>query len=331
MLVVRNRMRPRADQAHAAAQHVEELRQLVERGAPQEAPDGRDARVVPRRLAYRVVLQHGHRAELEDRELAAVESVAALPEQHRSRRRAPDEDDDCGGHGQGQQQRHRCEDDIARALQHACHAAERRFADGDEGHAADLAEARLHEVESRQVRHEVDRCGRVAQRVDQPADPRMARVRQAEVDELDRVPAHVVRQVREAAQQPGPAFARQAPGTAVVEEPRGRAEPWLLGQARGELAADAVRADDDLPAPDRRAPHQHARGLARRGMGAGQREGSRDEPGEHHVLGEVAGDAQQVARQQQQHGQARPLDRAVAQDAAPVRARHQGGRAVASS
>ena len=38
--------RPRADEAHLAAQDVEQLRQLVERGAAQEPADARDARVV---------------------------------------------------------------------------------------------------------------------------------------------------------------------------------------------------------------------------------------------------------------------------------------------
>ncbi len=35
-LVVRHRVRPRPDHAHAPLQHVDELRQLVERGAAQE-------------------------------------------------------------------------------------------------------------------------------------------------------------------------------------------------------------------------------------------------------------------------------------------------------
>src|SRR5437773_142766 len=37
---------PRADQAHLPTQHVEELRQLVERIAPQPAPEPRHPRVV---------------------------------------------------------------------------------------------------------------------------------------------------------------------------------------------------------------------------------------------------------------------------------------------
>ena len=44
--VVAERQRPRADEAHLAAQDVDELRQLVEREAAQEPPDARHARVV---------------------------------------------------------------------------------------------------------------------------------------------------------------------------------------------------------------------------------------------------------------------------------------------
>ncbi len=45
-LVVALGQRPRADERHLAAQHVEQLRQLVERPAPQERADARDARVL---------------------------------------------------------------------------------------------------------------------------------------------------------------------------------------------------------------------------------------------------------------------------------------------
>ena len=73
-LVVRDRVRARADDAHAPLQHVDELRQLVERGAAQERAEARDALVVARRLAHHVaVLGHRHRAELVDHDLAAVE------------------------------------------------------------------------------------------------------------------------------------------------------------------------------------------------------------------------------------------------------------------
>src|SRR5690606_41749259 len=54
LLVVRDGMGPRADPAHPALQHVDELGQLVERVTAKEPPERSDARVVPRHLAYRV-------------------------------------------------------------------------------------------------------------------------------------------------------------------------------------------------------------------------------------------------------------------------------------
>ena len=84
-LVVRHRVRARADDAHASLQHVDELRQLVERGAAQERAERRDARVVACAPAGSPspssVTRHG--AELVDHDLLAVEAVAALPEDHR--------------------------------------------------------------------------------------------------------------------------------------------------------------------------------------------------------------------------------------------------------
>ena len=41
-----HRQRPRADEAHLAAEDVPELRQLIERGFPQESADRRDARIL---------------------------------------------------------------------------------------------------------------------------------------------------------------------------------------------------------------------------------------------------------------------------------------------
>src|SRR5258706_150375 len=49
-LVVRDGVRAWADHAHAALQHVDELRQVVERGAAQGCPEGGYARVVAPRL-----------------------------------------------------------------------------------------------------------------------------------------------------------------------------------------------------------------------------------------------------------------------------------------
>ena len=71
--------RPRPDQAHVAAQDVPQLRQLVEAGRPQQSgPADASGRrpAPPGRLGP-------HRAQLDDRELAAVPAGAPLAEQHR--------------------------------------------------------------------------------------------------------------------------------------------------------------------------------------------------------------------------------------------------------
>src|SRR6185436_10030427 len=116
-LVVRDRVRARADHAHAPLQHVDELRQLVERGAAQEGAEAGDAAVVARRLAHHVaILGHGHRAELVDHDLAAVDAVAALLEQDRAGRGALDADGDREQQRRDQRQDQAGEHHVAQAL-----------------------------------------------------------------------------------------------------------------------------------------------------------------------------------------------------------------------
>src|SRR5262245_34642751 len=82
--VVRGGVRARTHERHAATQHIEQLRQLVEAHPPQPAADAGDARIVPGGLAnLRTVLQHAHGAKLEDAKRAPVEAVECLGEQHR--------------------------------------------------------------------------------------------------------------------------------------------------------------------------------------------------------------------------------------------------------
>ena len=72
--------RPRADQRHLAAQHVDEVRQLVDRGAAQERADARDPRValVDRHARAQVLGAGDHRAQLVDLEGVALQADAAL-------------------------------------------------------------------------------------------------------------------------------------------------------------------------------------------------------------------------------------------------------------
>ena len=87
--------RARADDRHLAAQHVDEVRQLVERRAAQQAPDARDPRValVDGQAGAHVLGAGDHRAQLEEVERAAVLADAALAVDRAAARLEPDRDD----------------------------------------------------------------------------------------------------------------------------------------------------------------------------------------------------------------------------------------------
>ena len=86
LLVVRDGVRARPDDRHVAPQHVNELRQLVERRPPKSAPRRVTRGSVAARLAHaRAVLGHAHRAKLPDEDLLAAAPVAALLEEDRAR------------------------------------------------------------------------------------------------------------------------------------------------------------------------------------------------------------------------------------------------------
>ena len=94
--VVAQRQRPRADEAHLAAEDVPDLRHLVEREAAQERADRRHARVLadleerPIRFVrgLELRLETGgvriHRPELEHPELALTESDPRVAIEHRA-------------------------------------------------------------------------------------------------------------------------------------------------------------------------------------------------------------------------------------------------------
>src|SRR5579883_3660273 len=88
--------RPRADQRHLAAQHVEEVGQLVDAGAAQERTQRMQTRIVANleygtvelvqmeQVVAHVVRAFDHRAQLEHAKAASVESDALLTEERRS-------------------------------------------------------------------------------------------------------------------------------------------------------------------------------------------------------------------------------------------------------
>src|SRR5579883_809028 len=86
MLVMGDRMRPRADQRHGSRKDVQELRQFVEAAAPQKSADPRHPRIVAPGLRHVVFARRrrAHRAELVYHEAILVEAEALLAEQHRT-------------------------------------------------------------------------------------------------------------------------------------------------------------------------------------------------------------------------------------------------------
>ena len=130
-VVVALRQRPRADERHLAAQHVEQLRQLVEREAAQEAADRRHARVVAdleqRAVGLVVLLElvlaaasasRVHRAELEAGERRAADARAHRAVEHRAARGELDRERAiASSSGRQDEQQQRRADDVERALE----------------------------------------------------------------------------------------------------------------------------------------------------------------------------------------------------------------------
>ena len=122
-------MGSRTDEAHVPGEDVEQLRQFVDRGAPQELADAGHPRVVLGRLLRAIeVRQVGpHGAELVDREDPAVPPAPRLPEEHRPLGVEPDGQ----RHGDEDRRQHeheeRGDEPVLDELRDAGPALDRRF------------------------------------------------------------------------------------------------------------------------------------------------------------------------------------------------------------
>jgi hypothetical protein len=110
----------RADDRHVAAQHVDEVGQLVQRRAAQQRADAGDARVaLGDRQARADRLRAGdHRAQLEHVEGAAVAADAPLAVDRMARALDPDGHDGEGEQRRGDQERQAGDEDVERAAGH---------------------------------------------------------------------------------------------------------------------------------------------------------------------------------------------------------------------
>ena len=79
-------MRPRPDDRHIATQHIEKLRQFIQRCSPQKSAHVGDPRIVPRGLPKPALVRcmMVHRAEFQHPEAGIGEADAALAEQDRA-------------------------------------------------------------------------------------------------------------------------------------------------------------------------------------------------------------------------------------------------------
>ncbi len=315
---MRDRVRARADDAHAALQHVDELRQLVERGAAQQCADARDALVVRARLGDdRAVLGHRHRAELVDDDLLAVLAVAALPEDHRPGRAELDGQRDGQQQRRDQQQDQRGQHDVAGALDQPGAAVKRRVADRDHRHAAQHLGAALDQVGDEHVGHEMDRRRGVLEVLEQLEDAWLRGHRQRDVDALDALALH------ELGQPGGVAQVREAAGrgvqplrVAVVDE----AQHLHVAKHR---PVEPLRQREPMPvhADQHRTPwralqpHQRRRAAAQREPGRGVEQRHRRDPGQQQRWRVDVLVAQQQAGQPQQAEDPAPADQHVDHDA----------------
>ena len=86
LFVMRHRVWTWPHNRHPPGQHIDKLRQFVQRGAAQKVPHFGDARIVLRRLSYHfVVLHHFHGTELPHFDRLAIHAVASLAENNRPR------------------------------------------------------------------------------------------------------------------------------------------------------------------------------------------------------------------------------------------------------
>ncbi len=196
--VVLSSMRTRPDDRHAAAQHVEDLRQFVQAAAAQERTETRDTCVVLGRLLNRraMVVVHTHRAELEHVELTATQPMTALAEEHRTRRAQLDAH--CnGGHQRPQaKQRDDGQDLVLQRLGHheVIVAVHTTLTQIDHRHIADLFARLIQQTEIEQVRYQLDVDRVTVQALQQLLDVVAFAQRQRDPDLFDLVFLQIVDQ-----------------------------------------------------------------------------------------------------------------------------------------
>src|SRR3954453_2949013 len=149
-----DRQRARTDQRHLTAQHVDQLGQLVERCAPQPAPQPGDPRIdghleqLPARVPVQLVETGpqrlgvaAHRAELPHRELPPTPPGPGLPEDRRPGAGEPDGKRDRHQHRRENDQGDQRHQPVEQRLRHAAATRQLRFVDVQQRQPADRPHA----------------------------------------------------------------------------------------------------------------------------------------------------------------------------------------------
>ncbi|MCY1546645.1 hypothetical protein D9M68_826510 [compost metagenome] len=132
LLVMRHRVRARPDNGHIPKQHIDELRQFIQRSAADKGAHPGNAIVVARGLDHiRTILHHPHAAELPDLDRSSIDAVTLLTEENRPRgtefHRKRDEE-----HGYGNQAKnHQGKNDIFNTLDDRLGSGHRTVEDTD--------------------------------------------------------------------------------------------------------------------------------------------------------------------------------------------------------
>ena len=184
--IVRDGVRPRANQGHIAAQHVQELRQLVQVGAAQQTPKPRHARVAPGGLLDLIaVIHHFHGPKLVDDEPAPVKPVAHLAEDRLPRTVELDRCGDKQRDRREQNQEKSRHGDVEYALGDLLPFGQRRALELDQILAAQGARLSPQILGDVRVRQQVDRGRQYPQIVDEEIDLATFRPRYLQEDTVD--------------------------------------------------------------------------------------------------------------------------------------------------
>ncbi len=311
LLVVGNGVGAWADDGHVAVQHVEELRQLIQRRPAQKAAQRSDPRVVARRLQHHIgVFLDAHAAKFPDHDRAAVQPVAALAEQHRAGRGELDGCRDGQQRHGDQQQNQARQHDVFGTFGQAPGTVHGRVENADAGQAIDAFTARMQQVEHEHIRNQIDRCGGVAQAGNQLAQLRFGAESEGDVHLIDPASAGIFDQLLQVTQYGRAALVClqiHLLRMRVVKAEQDQAHPGRLGDGPGQPLADLPGADDGHPTRVEATPTQGVQGQTNQQPVAAQHGEGQREPAHLAVIGQLRLVEQQAVQRQQGDEGHRPV------------------------